>query len=62
MSIPILPTTQYVKPWGGTRFAYDSRWGTYSTLDLAIAKQFTKELSADEVYKNWNAHKSRFEL
>ena len=58
----ILPTTQYVRSWGGTRFAYDSRWGTYSTLDLAIAKQYTKELSADEVYKNWNAHKSRFGL
>ena len=45
----VLPTSQYQKPWGGTRFAYDSRWGTYSTLDLGIARQYTRELSAQEV-------------
>lgn len=49
----ILPTSQYVKSWGGTRFAYDARWGTYSTLDLAIARQYTKQLSADEVAQNY---------
>ena len=52
----------YVRPWGGTRFAYDSRWGTYSTLDLGIAKQYTRELSASDVAQNYNALKSRFGL
>jgi hypothetical protein len=56
----ILPTSQYVKSWGGTRFAYDSRWSTYSTLDLAVARQYMKELTAKEVLQNYNAQKSRF--
>ena len=58
----ILPTTQYVKPWGGTRLAYDSRWGTYSSLDLSAIRQYTRELSASEVLLNYNALKSRFGL
>jgi len=58
----ILPTSQYVKPWGGTRFAYDSRWSTYSTLDLAVARQYMKELTLEEVQQNYNAQKSRFGL
>ena len=58
----VSPTSQYVKPWGGTRFAYDSRWATYSTLDLAVAKQYNRELSATEVLQNYNATKNRFGL
>jgi hypothetical protein len=49
---PVL-SSQYVRNWGGTRFAYDSRWGTYSTLDLSVARQYTKKLSAEEVSANY---------
>ena len=58
----VSPTSQYVRPWGGTRFAYDSRWVVYSTLDLAVAKQYNRELSAAEVLQNYNATKGRFGL
>jgi len=58
----ITPSSQYVKSWSGTRFAYDSRWGTYSTLDLAIARQYSKKLTADDVSKSFNSHKNRFGL
>jgi hypothetical protein len=58
----VSPSSQYVKPWGGTRFAYDSRWGTYSTLDLAVARQYNRALSSTEVAINYNALKGRFGL
>ena len=56
----VYTSSAYVKPWGGTRFAYDSRHGTYSTLDLAVARQYNRQLSAEEVFQNYNATKSRF--
>lgn len=58
----VLPTSQYIKSWTGSRFAYDSRWGTYSTLDLAVARQYTRALTADEVSQNFYAQKDRFGL
>lgn len=54
--------SQQVRPWGGTRFAYDSRWSTYSTLDLAIARQYNRALSAAEAKQNFAAQKGRFNL
>ena len=57
-----IASSQRIKSWGGTRIAYDSRWGTYSQLDLAIAKQYNKKLTAGEVLQNYNATKSRFGL
>ena len=58
----VLPTSQYVKPWNGTRFAFDSRWNTFSTLNMSIARQYMKELTAAEVAQNFNAQRSRFGL
>jgi hypothetical protein len=58
----VLPTSQYVKSWGGTRIAYDARWGTYSELDLSIIRQYNRELTAEEVLQNYLAQKSRFGL
>jgi hypothetical protein len=49
----VLPTSQYVKPWNGTRFALDTRWNTYSTLNLSVARQYMKELTASEVLQNY---------
>lgn len=46
-------SSQQDRTWGGTRFAYDARWGTYSTLDLAIARQYNKQLTAEEVAQNF---------
>jgi hypothetical protein len=34
----------------------------YSTLDLAVAKQYNRELSAAEVLQNYNATKGRYGL
>lgn len=56
----VLPTTQYVRPWSGTRIAYDVRWGTYSTLDLSAIRQYNRELTPIEVSQNYNGLKSRF--
>jgi hypothetical protein len=58
----VLPVSQYVKPWNGTRFAFDSRWNTFSTLNMSIARQYMKELTAAEVAQNFNAQRSRFGL
>ena len=49
----VLPTSQYIRPWNGTRFARDTRWNTYSTLNLATARQYMKELTASEVLQNY---------
>ena len=46
-------SSQQNRTWGGTRFAYDSRHGTYSTLDLAVARQYNRQLSAEEVAQNF---------
>jgi len=46
-------SSQIDRTWGGTRFAYDARWGTYSTLDLAIARQYNRQLTAEEVAQNF---------
>lgn len=46
-------SSQQNRTWGGTRFAYDTRWGTYSTLDLAIARQYNRQLTAEEVAQNF---------
>ena len=56
----VSPSSQFIRPWGGTRFAYDSRWNSYSTLNLAVARQYMKELTAAEVAQNFKAQKSRF--
>jgi hypothetical protein len=53
-------TSHRIKSWGGTRIAYDNRWGTYSQLDLAVARQYNKKLTAKEVTQNYNALKGRF--
>ena len=58
----VSPTSQYVRAWGGTRFAYDARYGTYSSLDLAIVKQYTREVTPQEVEQNFRAYKNRFDL
>ena len=58
----VSPTSQYVKPWDGTRFAYDARWSAYSTLNMSIARQYMKELTAAEVAQNFNAQRLRFGL
>jgi hypothetical protein len=55
-------SSQRVKNWGGTRFALDTRWGTYSQLDLAVARQYNKALTAEEVAQNFNATRGRFGL
>lgn len=46
-------SSQQDRTWGGTRFAYDARWGTYSNLDLAVARQYNRQLTADEVAQNF---------
>jgi hypothetical protein len=51
---------QEVRGWGDSRLAYDSRWGTYSELDVAILKQYNRLLSADEVKQNFEALRGRF--
>lgn len=51
---------QEVRSWGGTRIAYDARWGTYSELDLAIAKQYNRGLTAAEIQQNFNATRGRY--
>lgn len=58
----VSPSSQYVKPWSGTRFAYDARWLTYSQLDLGIARQYNRQLSAEEVARHFAGHRSRFGL
>jgi hypothetical protein len=49
-----------VKTWDSERFAHDTRWGTFSELDLAIARQYNLKLSAEQVKKNFRAHRNRF--
>jgi hypothetical protein len=51
----VLPTSQYVNPWGfgQTKLGFDTRWNTYSTLDIAVARQFTRQLSATEIKQNY---------
>jgi hypothetical protein len=56
---PVL-SGQEVKSWTGARIAYDSRWGTYSELDLVSIKQYNKMLSPVEIQQNFNALRSRF--
>ena len=56
---PVL-STQYVRSWGGTRLAYDSRWNTYSSLVIAIVRQYNRKLTANEISKNFAASRGRF--
>ena len=53
-------SSQINRSWGGSRLAYDARWGTYSTLDLGIARQYNKMLSLEEVTQNFNAQRNIF--
>lgn len=49
----VTPSSQYAKTWNGTRLAYDARYGTYSSLDLAVIRQYNRQLSATEVNHNY---------
>jgi len=51
----VQPSSQYVRAWGygQTKFGFDTRWNTYSTLDLAIARQYTRQLSQTEISQNY---------
>jgi hypothetical protein len=51
----VSPSTQYVKQWGlgQTKLGFDTRWNTYSTLDIAIARQYTRQLSPTEIKQNY---------
>jgi hypothetical protein len=51
----VQPSSQYVRAWGygQTKFGFDTRWNTYSTLDLAIARQYTRQLSPTEISQNY---------
>ena len=53
-------SSQREKTWDSERFAHDTRWGTFSELDLAIARQYNLKLSAEQVKKNFRAHRNRF--
>lgn len=53
--------SQVNKQWSASHaMAYDSRWNTYSTLDIAIARQYSKLLTADDVKRNYHATRGRF--
>ena len=51
--------SQVNRNWGGTRFAYDTRWGTFSTLDLAVARQYNRMLQPEEVALNFKRIEKR---
>jgi hypothetical protein len=42
--------------------AYDSRWATYSQMDMAIIREYHRLLSAQEIQQNFNATRSRFSI
>ena len=58
---PVL-ASQVNRTFSGIKIGYDSRWSTHSTLDIAIIKQYNKQLSANEVATNFAASRKRFEL
>ena len=41
---------------------FDSRFNVYGQLDMALLKRFNRELSESEIFQNYNATKSRFNL
>lgn len=51
---------QEVKPWNTFKIAYDSRWATYSKLDIAMFKQYDKKLSEVEVIQNFESLRWRY--
>jgi hypothetical protein len=52
---------QESKLWPSTgAIAYDSRWLTYSTLDIAVLKQYNKILSINEAQQNFEALRGRY--
>lgn len=60
---PVTPTTQYVKPWRTPAYiAYDTRWATYSTLDLALLRMYDRKLTASDSKDNFLAARERFGL
>ena len=40
--------------------AYDSRWATYSELDVAVIREYHRILTAQEIQQNFNALRGRF--
>ena len=51
--------SQINRSWSGTRFAYDTRWGTFSELDLAVARQYNRQLTPAEVALNFKGIEKR---
>jgi hypothetical protein len=52
---------QEIRNWpSSSRIALDSRWGTYSELDIGILKQYNKKLTSTEVMQNFEAAKRRY--
>lgn len=51
---------QEARTWSDGTIAFDSRWNTHSTLDIAIMKQYNRVLSAAEALNNFQAIRGRF--
>lgn len=45
-----------------TTLAYDSRWSTYSSLDVGMIKFYNKNLSAQEIKQNFDKLRGRYGL
>jgi hypothetical protein len=51
---------QEVRSWGFGRIGFDSRYSTYSELDIGILKQYNRKLTATEVMINFEAARKRY--
>lgn len=58
----VAPSSQYVRGWPGVSYiGYDTRWGTYSSLDIALCRMYSEKLTAQEIAQNYESIKGRFQ-
>lgn len=57
----VSPSSQYIRAFPGVSYiGYDTRWGTYSTLDIAVCRMYSEKLTALEIKQNYKGLEGRF--
>ena len=52
---------QLVRNWpSASRIASDSRWNTFTNMDMSVLKQYNRKLTGQEVKQNFEALRGRF--
>lgn len=58
----VSPSSQYVRAWPAVSYiGYDTRWGTYSSIDVAVCRMYSEKLTENEITNNFESLKGRFQ-